>query len=777
MKSNLEYALAYADKGWMVFPCWEILEDGSCACGKECKSKGKHPISHLAPKGQDSSTTDKELITKWWTHRSTANIAVYLAGSGLMAVDIDPRNGGDWTIEDLESIHGEVTSDVTAFTGGGGEHRVFLKPEGTLAGTLGKGIDLKMNGYIIVEPSNHVSGGSYEWESGCNPLEGAIAPPLPDWIRSHSVGQGHADNRGVGVITNFGMSDEQYYDVIDALKFIPSDDRDVWVRVGLALHTANDKRSYGLWCDWASDSDKFDQADQYRVWRSFRHNGLRSVDMPTIFHMAQNNGWINTKKVEQVKLNTDLSFLMDDDRVVVVEDVAPPVAYKPTKPIAHAPIPELLQSFPVPILNEVSEWVEGFSRQPQEQITMFSTIALASTLCGRNYCSEEGNTSSLFLMILGETGIGKNYAKTSIQKFLSEVGMTDLLSGSGNTSAGAVYTSLVEAPCHIQIIDEIGKQLQSARKQPNGMMTEAFSILVESYSSTTNLLTPKNYSNMGAIASGKAKDAKKIVIHCPAITLLGLATPAQVYDSLTTVEIEDGFLNRLCVVEATMPLKPKQRQKRVGLPEHINQWARLIRNPVPTSLTSLVGIETGYASVPNQKTVVFNDDAYDLFDLKGDELQLREEEGEFVLPDMTRRWVENAMRLATCLAVCENALNPIITLKLAHWSMVLVEYYGNEFMLNAAAKVSDSDFHSLYLKVAEFIGRAGDKGMSEGELSQRCRAYAATAPHQRDQVLAALVREGKIQQFNFKTPSGRGRPKQSWVAVDCITQELLDKCK
>ena len=137
--------------------------------------------------------------------------------------------------------------------------------------------------------------------------------------------------------------------------------------------------------------------------------------------------------------------------------------YVTTKVEASMPIPDLLGSFPVDILNELSNWIEGFSREPNPQITMMTTLSLASTLCGRMYCSVEGNTTSIFSMILAETGVGKNYAKTSIQKFFAEVQMTELLSGSGNTASGAVFTALVQAPCHIQIVDEIGKQLQAAR--------------------------------------------------------------------------------------------------------------------------------------------------------------------------------------------------------------------------------------------------------------------------------------------------------------------------
>lgn len=351
--------------------------------------------------------------------------------------------------------------------------------------------------------------------------------------------------------------------------------------------------------------------------------------------------------------------------------------------------------------------------------------------------------------------------------------MTELLSGSGNTASGAVFTALVQAPCHIQIVDEIGKQLQAARKQSSGMMAEALSTLVECYSSTTGLIIPKNYSNMGAIASGKAKENEKIVIHCPAITLLGLATPSQVYDNLSTVEIEDGFLNRLIVCDVTLPQKPEQMQMPAPVPRHIAQWANLIRNPSANSLTSLSGIEMGYDIKPMHTTVKFDTGVKEIFMGYRRELKERESNGEFALPDMTRRWNENAMRLATCMAVCENSLKPLITPELAQWSIMFVEYYGNEFMLNAATKVSDSDFHKLYLAIIELVLQSEDKGLTERELSQKSRLYASTAPAQRDQALGALARENRIKQLSFKNV--RGRPRQVWMAEEFVTDEIISR--
>lgn len=761
IKTPLDYALAYADIGWSVFPCFNIGDDGKCSCGNEsCKSGGKHPISAAAPKGQNSATTDKDIITKWWTEYPEANIAVYLAGSGLMAVDIDPRSGGDWTIEDLESIHGPIESEVLALTGGGGEHRVFIKPEGALAGTLGKGIDLKANGYIIVEPSNHLSGGVYEWDTGCNPLQGAIAPPLPDWVRSHSAGQVHASNGAAeGMAINFGMDDGQYYDVLEALPFIDNDDRDTWLRVGMCLFTSNDKRAYGMWCDWSAGSDKYDHDDQYRVWRSFRHKGLDSVDVPTIFHMAQDSGWINTKSGVGVVSSQDIDYDAED---VMIEKYS-----------NAEQVPDYLKTIPVYKLKEVTDWIEGNSRQPQREITVLTALSLACTLAGRNYASEENNTSSMFFMLLADTGIGKNYAKTSIQTFLVESGLQDLLSGSGNTSPGAVYTALCKSPCHIQVTDEVGKQLATARKANNGQMAEAFSTLTEAYSATTSYMIPKNYSQLGDIAKGKATAEKNIVIHWPAITTLGIGTPGQIFDNLSTGEIEDGFLNRQVVIQVSDPLSERRRIKKQPVPEHLKEWAQDIRHPQAQSRTDLTGKVESYDLTPTPKTVVISDEAMDLFDDLLDELEAQEKAGLFQLPDLTRRWVENSMRLATALAVCENAENPVVTDLIADWCIAYVVFYGKRFMRAAATNVADGEFHRLYLNVLELIRRAGSKGMTQRDLSRHSRLFASTKPNDRDQVFKALLIENQIMQVSIQKSFGAGRKRVCFITPDNFNDEKM----
>lgn len=74
-----------------------------------------------------------------------------------------------------------------------------------------------------------------------------------------------------------------------ALASMRADDRDLWVRMGMALKTLGDT-GRGMWLMWSATSPKFDPADAARRWDSFEPT---STDHRAVFAEAQRLGWIN----------------------------------------------------------------------------------------------------------------------------------------------------------------------------------------------------------------------------------------------------------------------------------------------------------------------------------------------------------------------------------------------------------------------------------------------------------------------------------------------------
>jgi hypothetical protein len=108
--TTVDYALAYSKLGWAVLPVWSVDEHGQCRCGRPNTEKGhkvvKHPHTQLTPRGHLDATTEEQVIRDWWATDPGAGIGVALAASGLLALDIDPQNGGRESLAALEAEHG-----------------------------------------------------------------------------------------------------------------------------------------------------------------------------------------------------------------------------------------------------------------------------------------------------------------------------------------------------------------------------------------------------------------------------------------------------------------------------------------------------------------------------------------------------------------------------------------------------------------------------------------------------------------------------------------------
>jgi hypothetical protein len=175
-------ALDYANRGWPVVPLHTPLSGGGCSCRKrDCGSVGKHPRTEH---GRKDATTDPEQLRRWWDKWPGANLGVVTgAESGLVVLDVDPRNGGNESLADLEA-RTPLPPTARTVTGSGGQHILFAHPGGHVGNSTGKvgaGLDVKADdGYIVAPPSLHASGRAYEWAA--HPDHTPLAS-LPDWLR------------------------------------------------------------------------------------------------------------------------------------------------------------------------------------------------------------------------------------------------------------------------------------------------------------------------------------------------------------------------------------------------------------------------------------------------------------------------------------------------------------------------------------------------------------------------------------------------------------------
>jgi hypothetical protein len=191
---TLAAAMRAADRGWRVFP---IVE------------RSKKPLV----KWQTEASVDPARLRYWWSGPwARANLAAVVP-AGCVVIDVDPRHRGDDTLDALEAEHGLLPPTLTAITGSGGQHLWFhveqpdaLRQE---ANVVGPGVDTRCagRGFVLLPPSVHPGGGTYQWAAGTKTIADAPAwlvealtkPPEPNVIPLPQT-------RGSGGTTDYGRT-------------------------------------------------------------------------------------------------------------------------------------------------------------------------------------------------------------------------------------------------------------------------------------------------------------------------------------------------------------------------------------------------------------------------------------------------------------------------------------------------------------------------------------------------------------------------------------------
>lgn len=83
------------------------------------------------------------------------------------------------------------------------------------------------------------------------------------------------------------MSDLQRIE--SALAFVPADDRDTWLRMGMAVKSELGEDGFSTWDSWSQGVDSYKASDACNVWKSIRPDG--GVTIGTLFHEAKATGW------------------------------------------------------------------------------------------------------------------------------------------------------------------------------------------------------------------------------------------------------------------------------------------------------------------------------------------------------------------------------------------------------------------------------------------------------------------------------------------------------
>ncbi len=735
MRHVNKFVRQYLDKGWHVLPLHQINPNGSCSClNKDCRTPGKHP---RLPNGVNGATNDISIAMHVFA-RLACNVG--LACTPWQVYDIDPRNGGDETWTSFIAGH-QMPETAIARTGGGGNHYLFHVPEGFRLKRPGKGVDIKgKGGYIVVAPSNHVSGQEYFWEGAYDPLDGQEIAMAPDWMLEP------VQSAPTEIILPAGrqwLAIEQIADLRAALTHLDPDPYEAyraspeapeqpgWFAVLAALHSTGCPIARGLAEEWSMRSPKYTPQEFSKQWVRLRDsgNGTNKYRVESIFHWAKENGWHQTP--------------------ILLAPPMPPEPFAgqaigpitPNSPKKKAKQVKISDTPPPGILKVLVDDICNSAIRPQPRFAIQAALSLVATLFARQVATVTGLRTNLHLVSLGPTGCGKEHARAYIKMTLQSFGKAAQIAGETIASGQALLTRAAKTPNALFQIDEIGDFLaEVADGGHKGGLLVNFTKL---YSSANSVICGTEYADQ--------KINERANIEYPCCNLHATGTQDRFFDALKSRNVLDGAINRMLIaVSDAVPSRVVARLP-ANPPRVVGEWFEAASNWMKRQFGNLEGVN------PTTPIIIPEDEAakelFASFDQRIDQRMTALRSDGKGIDCVWSRAYENALKVALVCSLSASAV-PVITGECARWAIEYVEGWTAHIADIVALRINDSEFGRLMGLVVEELGKADGNGMTRGVLFNR-RRLREVPQVQRDQIIATLVENGEIIVKNYLASNGK----------------------
>jgi hypothetical protein len=676
-------ALSYAERGFKVFPL-----------------NGKHPLIS-GGKGYLDASNDPDQTRDWWSEYPDANIGLPMAPNGMVALDIDPRNGGDDTLISLIAEHGQLPDTVLQKTGGGGWHYVFRNNNKSFR-SPGLGIDIKDKGYIVAAPSIHPdTGKEYEWDK---PLELDLLADPPNWLNSvHSV----ADHKK----SLIGLFDDPVFLALHRLGRAECDDNDQ----PIVRYAANGTEKINITCPWVHEhTDKADDGTAYFAGGGFKchHAHCDGRRMKDLFC------WLSEQGEDVERLRQIQRSAIDDAQLLAFSRFSDAISTGPsffndgvqsTDPLEsyHDNQVERLEmpDYPPGLVGKIARFVEGGLTYAMPNIALATALSAVSRMISNRAVAvaPTGRKTplNLYIVITAQSGAGKETSRTVLNQIGQSVAGENLIS-SNPASPQALGRMLSQGPRTSVLLfqDEFGKKLEHANSGSaahdaavNAMLLELFPLGLGSYAGRTY---------------AKQKDDVQAAEQ-PYVCLLAATTLEPFSEALQDTAIYDGTLNRLLYLPQPVKLVRNDNLSYGEVPEEIIEHCKLLWNGSEVAARLVAGLDLQQA--PNTVTssgglyraVSMTDEAHGYFDNFDRELDRIKEIGG-ARAALAARATELAIRVAGVVAVgCANNLDDVqLDLSHAQYGVTLVRYSMAEMLNFVDEELVSINPRQLTRRILEF---------------------------------------------------------------------------
>lgn len=405
------------------------------------------------------------------------------------------------------------------------------------------------------------------------------------------------------------------------------------------------------------------------------------------------------------------------------------------------------------LVGQIADWITATARKPQPVLSLAAALGIIGTVAGRKFAGPTDSATHLYFLCTAGTGAGKNAPKKAAASLLTKAGMASLIGPGSFQSGSALIQHVSRKPASFCIMDEFGifigklnaKGSSTHERQISGEMRQFWTLSFEDYQ-------PPCWANSATRQTLPA-------IPAPALSIMGLTTPEELYSVLQGADVLSGFLNRF-VLFATSA-NPPDRDPTESVhrpPEVLIDGLKSIADAVPVLSAATMhanGSDEAGVLVPwedgpdGQAKAVWRALAADMESRTDNEA-------------MRQRTAEIAVRMATIRAIGVSGANAKVSVEDMEWGAAVALWSTERLIADIAEHMVESDHQMRAKMVLRIINGAPGRTIRRAAL---CRLVNHRFdPATLDKVLAGLIDAEQVRLKEIPA-TGPGRRPKAYEAV------------
>ena len=347
------------------------------------------------------------------------------------------------------------------------------------------------------------------------------------------------------------------------------------------------------------------------------------------------------------------------------------------------PLDETLLNVPG-FVNEVKDWTLQHAYSPNPALAFTGAIGLLAHLSGRSHIDRHGTRTNVYLVALGETGVGKEALRQTNHAILDALGASHTAIDTAASGEG-LEDRIVESPSLLLQADEteaLFRQMRTESRQGEAM-SERFRRLYTA-------------SQGKYVARAKAK-SPAATIDNPHLTFLGTGTPEAFYDTLNERVIVNGMYGR-CLVLRVEDSYQSQLPELSPLPPMVLDAAK-----------HLYALEQAFDGRPKvvAETPAATAKRQELADALLDKRRELDQHSLAYARALLVRMPEKIAKLTLLSAISRNPFAPVIDEEDVVWATMFVTHVSASMLHEAQFHVSEGKFDRLVKRFLAIVNRNG----------------------------------------------------------------------